>query len=594
MLFIKKIVLNHFKRFKDSEIELAEGVSLLVGGNNSGKSSLLHALATWEFCKTVLLFEKSPSALLQGFSGDGYGIAIDDFTPINIPSFKYLWTNLHIDPSYSLSINCYWDLDDIEKHLNIGLALIQERLFIKNLDSNVQSGETIPHVAYLPTFAGINSKEQWVSTAVRNKYIGQGLAGAVLRNQSRELHRANLEFRNTHKGPSGRLSDSDLIWLRDNDPYELLQQVIFRIFKGFLYPKKFNPEFHTHVLINFRKGELINNRFKPFTRYAERDIMVEGSGFLQWLSVYTFALAPKIDVLLLDEPDAHLHCSLQNELISQLKGISEKKQKQVLIATHSSEVIKSFDYRKLLYIDRQSASYLANESLKVRVLSGLGSEYFPLLERIQKNKRVLFVENLNDAKILEEFCNKYSHWPQNLVVWPMANKHSERKHLYLYLKDELSELKCLSLSDRDNEVYENTRSDLHCLNMPDLVEDNKELRYRTWRRKEIESYLLGKPAIIRLIMQNRLLVSEEEAVTILDRELARLGVVVNDDYMLSDQTDSNRILFDIDPKHILDNLCSSLEIDKYQIVREMRENEIFDDVRTLINEIVTMCVPGTA
>ena len=175
----------------------------------------------------------------------------------------------------------------------------------------------------------------------------------------------------------------------------------------------------------------------------------------------------------------------------------------------------------------------------------------------------------------------------------MANKHSERKHLYLYLKDELSELKCLSLSDRDNEVYENTRSDLHCTNMPDLVEDSKELRYRTWRRKEIESYLLGKPAIIRLIMQNRLFVSEEEAVAILDRELAKLGVVVNDDYMLSDQTDSNRILFDIDPKHILDNLCSSLEIDKYQIVREMRENEIFDDVRTLINEIVTMCVPET-
>lgn len=109
MLFIKRVVLNHFKRFKDNDIALSEGVTLLVGGNNSGKSSLLHALATWEFCKTVLLFEKSPSALLQGFSGDGYGIAIDDFTPINIPSFKYLWTNLHIDPSYSLSISCYWD-----------------------------------------------------------------------------------------------------------------------------------------------------------------------------------------------------------------------------------------------------------------------------------------------------------------------------------------------------------------------------------------------------------------------------------------------------------------------------------------------------
>lgn len=43
--------------------------------------------------------------------------------------------------------------------------------------------------------------------------------------------------------------------------------------------------------------------------------MVEGSGFLQWLSVYTLALNPSINVLLLDEPDAHLHTTLQDHLL---------------------------------------------------------------------------------------------------------------------------------------------------------------------------------------------------------------------------------------------------------------------------------------
>jgi len=38
--------------------------------------------------------------------------------------------------------------------------------------------------------------------------------------------------------------------------------------------------------------------------------MVEGSGFLQWLSVFALATDPGLDVLLLDEPDAHLHSSL--------------------------------------------------------------------------------------------------------------------------------------------------------------------------------------------------------------------------------------------------------------------------------------------
>ena len=79
--------------------------------------------------------------------------------------------------------------------------------------------------------------------------------------------------------------------------------------------------------VGFRKGKIENSRFVPFPTYTLRDIMAEGSGFLQWLSVYTFALSPNIDVLLLDEPDAHLHCSLQNELLDQLREIAEKKQK---------------------------------------------------------------------------------------------------------------------------------------------------------------------------------------------------------------------------------------------------------------------------
>ena len=81
--------------------------------------------------------------------------------------------------------------------------------------------------------------------------------------------------------------------------------------------------------------------------------MVEGSGFLQWLSVYTFALSPDIDILLLDEPDAHLHCSLQDMLLMLLEDIAQKKNKQILVATHSSEVIRSFDYKKILFIDAE-------------------------------------------------------------------------------------------------------------------------------------------------------------------------------------------------------------------------------------------------
>lgn len=586
---IKRVELNKFKRFNSKTIDLQDGMTLVVGGNNSGKSTILHALAVWEFCKTVLIYEKSPRAIFHDFSGDGYGISIDDFTPINIPSFRYLWTNLKITSNYSLTIDCFWDdVAGVEKHLKIGLALNQERLFIKNLESTIQEGDYIPCVAYLPTFAGIGSKEEWHSAALRNRYVGQGLAGAVLRNQIMEFYLANDQYRREHKNARGRLSDADLRHLREHDPYELLQQVIFSIFKGILYPKEFNPDFHTHVRVNFRKGEIVNKRFKPYAHYSERDIMVEGSGFLQWLSVYTFALSPNVDTLLLDEPDAHLHCSLQGELFCHLEAIATKMNKQVLVATHSSEVIKSFDFKRILFIDGSSVHYLGAEDIKVRLLSGLGTEYFPKLSQIETAKRLLFVENQSDADFLKEFCNKYAVWPENLAVWPLANKHVDRKVLFLYLKDQIPNLKCLSLSDRDNGNYNDVARDLKLPGMPDLDEAGG-LRYRTWRRWEMESYLFCKPAMIRLVMAKNPGLSEAEVTTQFDNAVTGIGLVYPADYKQSDKTLTNGRLFDADAKEILYPVCEALGIDKFEIAKEMHEDEIFDDVRTLIDEIVAMC-----
>ena len=584
---IHKFQITNFKRLGTKEIILKDNISLVVGGNNSGKTSVLHALAVWEYAKQVLVYEKSPRALYHGFSGDGYGVTIDDFTPINIPSFKYLWTNLKTDSGYTLEISCFWMLHEIEKYLKIGLAYGQEKLYIKPLDSNVNEGDYIPHIVYLPTFAGINSKEEWHTPAVRNKYIGQGLAGSVLRNQIMELFLQNVKIRKERKGDRSKILESDLKWIRENDAYELLNQTIFSIFKGILYPKAFNPNFHTHVLVNFRKGETVNKRFKPIADYKERDIMVEGSGFLQWLSVYTMAVTPNIDVLLLDEPDAHLHCSLQSELFAHLQRIATLKRKQILIATHSTDIIKTYDFGRILSVSNTSIRYLASADAKIRVISGIGSEYFPLLEAVQKYKRVLFVENESDAKLLKIFCDKYSVWPNNLVVWPKANKQSERTVLYLYLKEQIHDLKCISLSDRDNELYREGTSNLHD-NTPDKVEGNNELRYRKWRRWEMESYLISKPAIVRLIM-NKNGVSNDDATRDFDSYAASLGIVINPDYKQSDCTVSNAPLFNMDAKALLNPICDHYGIDKYAIANEMHTEDLFDDVRTLVDEIVNMC-----
>lgn len=580
---IKKIELQKFKRYNLKNIDLIPSrLSLLVGGNNSGKSTILHALAIWEYCKTVLIYEKNSRAILAGFRGDGYGISIDDFTPINIPSLKYLWTNLKPTGGYSLSIKCYWDIPDgPERFLKIGLALTQERLYIKNLESNIQEGDFVPKIAYLPPFAGITDKEQWYSPAYRNKLIGQGLAGSVLRNTIMDLYHQNIKIRAEKKENRARIPKAGLAELREDDSFEILNKVLFSIFKGVLYPKFFNPDFHTNIKVDFVKGEFINNRSSPFSAYSKRDIMVEGSGFLQWLSVYTFAINPNVDILLLDEPDAHLHNSLQTELIKKLQEISQKLNKQVLIATHSCEVIKSVSPEIVLSVDNNNIRYLKQESDKVKVLSGLGTEYFPKIDLVQRYRRILFVENESDANILKKMCEKTRPWPNNLVIWAFANNHRERKQLFLHLKDEINGLKCISLEDRDNELYENTHQSLMDRTYSsDLVEGDNEFRYRRWRRWEMENYLLSPSAIAR-----KAKCSEESVRQFL---IDNHSCIVHGDYLQSEKIPSIAPLFE-EGKPIIENICNHFNIKKYQIAEEMLPEEIFEDVNTLINEIIIFC-----
>ena len=165
-MHIKKVTLHRFKQFKDSTIDLRGQLSLVVGTNNSGKSSLLQALATWQFCKTLIEIEKGRTGwLLATKSKSGIGMGIVDFTPLQVPTLNHLWTNLKTNrdgepDGYTLKIGVHWDIDSgEERHLEIGLSLVNDRLFVKTTATNLlreeilgPNGEdvngNVPRVAY--------------------------------------------------------------------------------------------------------------------------------------------------------------------------------------------------------------------------------------------------------------------------------------------------------------------------------------------------------------------------------------------------------------------------------------------------------------
>jgi AAA15 family ATPase/GTPase len=578
---ITKVELVNFKRYPQKNIDLKPRVlQVLAGANNSGKTTILHALAVWEYCKTLHFYERGSIFFNDERS---IGINIDDFTPLNIPNLKYLWTSLSTGTTYNMSIKVFWHLADQEHFLKFGFAYAQERIYIKVEEHNLNNQTVLPKIAYLPPFAGVLSKEAWVSKAQRNRLIGQGLAGSVIRNLIIDFYSQHKENRQLYSDDRGRITQVGWDYLKENDPLEILNRNLHEVFTSYLFPKEFNPDFHSYISIEMQKGTLPSNKFYPHKGYSKRDIMSEGSGFLQWLSVFTFSLDKSINVLLLDEPDAHLHTSLQWQLFERLVKLSEKNQQQVLFATHSSEIIKRINPNIILKVDGNKISFLSEERQKVALLAGLGTEHNLLFDQIQKKKRILFVENESDRDLLIVWTAKLGlKWPGNLYVWGYANKHKQRKELFSHLKDHLDSLKCLSLQDKDNDEYATTNKNLSDRSFKDSNTNGKEFRCRKWRRWEIENYLICPSAIA--LATNK---TEEE----IRQKIAQSnGIAIpTTNYTVSNRESQIQPMFDVEGKTVIEPICAEYGITKIDIANAMTQEQIFEDVSTLITEIIQMC-----
>ncbi|WP_323968784.1 ATP-dependent nuclease [Aeromonas veronii] len=502
-LIVKSISLHRFKKYRDTKVDIPVGYTLLAGENNSGKSSFMQAFAIWEFCKYVISIERGEKALLQdGLGGQGIGISSEDFLPINLPSLKHLWTNLRVaqedrgngpEPdAYTLWIKLTWAFEDVDKFLQISLSLNNERLLIKATDSNLIQGDLVPKVAYIPPFAGILKKEPYHTPAMRNRLIGQGLSGSAIRNTMLELYRANKEKRKLAKGDRPKIPPAELKRIRENDPWEHLTAIVRKIFFIEMYVKEFDDRYHTYISIDYKRGKFeADGRFKPFTDFNKRDIMVEGSGFLQMLNVISLALDPAYHVIFLDEPDAHLHPSLQFKLQEELIRLADKYKKHILLATHSTELIESHELGGILKFENSQIKRLNKESQRVSLITGLGRQYNTKINSLLRHKKILFVENDSDFNVINKWADIYGKpLPSDIVVWPTSNGHKERLHLFTQLSVVIKGLIGISLRDRDMaEFLTVDGSSLFDKSYPWKMTDSG-ITARTWRFKYIEGYVL--------------------------------------------------------------------------------------------------------
>ncbi len=573
---ITKITLKRFKKFQIGTFSLkSDGVSLLAGPNNSGKSTLLHAMAVWSFCVFVLRQSKGAEAVLRDYTGQGTGLSVEDFNPINIPDLKHLWYQLkpqiHGQDGYSLEIRLEWiDKNKNKQELAIRLSLTNDRLFIKADNSTLPSTDVLPNLIYLPPVAGLDAREPFATQAIRRAKLGRGMAGAILRNILLDLREQNMKTRAELKGEKQRISAKDLQTLRETDPWERMQEVLRRTFGVELVVGDYDEAYHTaiSVFVQPKTWDDATNRYQ--NSGAKKDLMVEGSGALQWICVYAFAVNPETDVLLLDEPDAHLHSSLQSTLMDELRNLIRENGTQVFVATHSREVLLTSPIDDIFAFNAKKPKYLKEEHQRTSLFAGLGEDYDPFIDQIRKTKHVFFAENESDLDVLRTVAKTLGKDLPDFTFYATTESHKERRKFYAKLKSAIPDLKAFSIRDRDEKPI----GDICAKTLRDKSDHHKEENFksRTWRRRQIENYACVLDAIARAAEKDR---AELEAWWTEDLGLAAV----------LDPQKPDGPLNDLECKDSLQTKLKELRISTSDVWKAMTEAEIHGDLKILVSQM---------
>lgn len=295
---VTSLRLQKFKRIDDIEISISS-TNVLVGGNNSGKSSVLQGIH-FSICAAVASRQIgrdtfAQSALLYNPSHEFVNLRHGS-EYLNQSQFGHLMIKAHIDET------------EVEVKIKIYRARNEGNVGCTR-SGNTSLGLSITNQInlfsiYVPGLAGIPRQEEYRTESV----IRRGIAGGD----------ANLYLRNV------------LLLISRNKKQEKLVLLMKTVFPDFWISVSFNEKKDVYISVSVSLAG-------PYGRKCPLEL--SGTGVLQALQIFSYVVLFEPKLLLLDEPDSHLHPDNQGLLASAILTISLQTTTQVILSTHSRHIV---------------------------------------------------------------------------------------------------------------------------------------------------------------------------------------------------------------------------------------------------------------
>lgn len=365
---ITRVELKNFKSFSSLNAQLGS-FNVLVGANNAGKSTLLQAIG---LVYTLLKLHR------QGDSLNRAGRLVPT-SALPVANLRDMWFRRRTRQgrANNIPVGLRADFSD-GSHVEFGVRLVFGNANSKVESETGMSGERLNALlghpaAWVPSSVGVVRDEEYRTNARREGLVNAGRQNEVIR---------NLLLALKHDNEAGFLR---------------LQEILLQRFNADLGTVQFDDDLDQLVTARYRGASGVSH-----------DLYSAGAGFVQVVQLLAFVLTRSPSVVLLDEPDAHLHSSLQRIIVEILEELSAERGVQVLIATHSKEIINFVDPSRLLLLrSGESQTELISEQVTpITVLRSLGSIDNVDAYTLLRNRRCLFIEGPDDEVILSRFAAK--------------------------------------------------------------------------------------------------------------------------------------------------------------------------------------------
>jgi predicted ATPase len=573
---ITRLTLRNFKSVGEQTYDFTQ-FDLLVGRNNSGKSTVLQALAIWQFC--VDEFHRSRRSGSKGIQ-----VVLPNFTALPVPEFVLLWKDKterrYPDKKLEyvlIGIRVEWqratgEIDafgvQLRYHSPQTIYAIPEGGWAK-FRTCEQQGD-LPVIAYVPPFSGLEPAEKWLDISPIRQQVGKGQPGSVLRNL---LLRVCPE---PARGPDGRAAKS----YTPPADWRELAETVERWFSVKISEPKYDSAKDVYITVEYRQND------------KSYDIIAGGSGFHQTLTLLAFLYGYRPTTILLDEPDAHLHVNLQREILDYFKRKSLERNTQFLIATHAEEFVRGVDASQIVSLLSQKPKRIEFAPEVLRAMAEVSNEE---IARLMASPYILYVEGESDERILRAWAEQCgAQLAMDKVCFKSMdgggkeNMKTRADGHFSALKQIIPEVSRLMLFD-----YDSSDTAFH----PSL--DNSTLA--EWKRRNIENYLLvpdvWKRSILRQMRCGENDLFAQPVLQVIDDFFSDQNLTLasgktwrNVSANIFSVVDGKRILFENNDSlfHQLRNDSLPLTLLREQIAMNMSADEIHEDVHQFMGKLIAM------